>query len=315
MVTAPDFIPIQKPKLVAAPPTGPGWIHEAKLDGDRMQLRVVGGAAAWRSRAGTDRSAWFPDLDAAARLPDCILDGELCALDHGRASFSLLQKWLGARQRGQIEGELAFFVFDLLFHDGELLLERPLSERRERLARLVAAHRDLPFLRSTPPAPADDPLDWARRQGLEGVVSKRLEAPYRPGARTPEWRKAKWRPSQEVVIGGWAMRTPDTFRSLLVGVYEDGRLRYVGRVGTGYDRESVAALLPRLRAVESDRCPFQLGVPPRTGDVHWTRPELVANIAFAEWTRAGQVRQASFQGLRDDKAPREVVAERPAAGG
>jgi bifunctional non-homologous end joining protein LigD len=311
-VPLPEFIPIQKPKLVAAPPLGPEWVHEAKLDGDRMQLRVVGGQPAWRSRTGTDRSAWFPDLAAAAaQLPDCILDGELCALEAGRPSFSLLQARLGARRRGQVEGELSFFAFDLLFGQGELLLQRPLSERRERLAAVLHAGRAAGFLKPTPPAPSVDPLGWARRQGLEGVVSKRLDAPYRPGGRTPEWRKAKWRPSQEVVIGGWAM-TGDKFRSLLVGVYDQGRLRYVGRVGTGFDRAAVADLLPRLERLQTERCPFALGEPPRAASaVRWAQPKLVANVAFAEWTRAGQLRQASFQGLRDDKAPEEVVAERP----
>ena len=114
------------------------------------------------------------------------------------------------------------------------------------------------------------------------------------------------------MIGGWAVTGDHAFRSLLVGVYEAGRLRYVGRVGTGYDRATVEDLQPRLRERETDRCPFEIDAPPRAPEIHWVRPELVANIAFAEWTRAGQVRQASFQGLRDDKAPREVIAERPA---
>lgn len=312
-MTPPLFIPVQKPKLVAAPPIGPEWTHEAKLDGDRMQLRVAGGEASWRSRSGADRTAWLGDLaQQAARLPDCLLDGELCALEAGRPSFSRLQARLGARQRGQIDGDLVFFAFDVLFFGDELLLDEPLAARRERLGEALHAGRELRFLRATAEVREADPIGWARAQGLEGVVSKRLDAPYRPGGRTPEWRKAKWRPSQEVVIGGWAMTGDHKFRSLLVGVHEDGRLRYVGRVGTGYDRVTLEDLLPRLRARETDRCPFEIGAPPGGPQIHWVRPELVANIAFAEWTSAGQVRQASFQGLRDDKAPGEVIAERPA---
>ena len=157
-----------------------------------------------------------------------------------------------------------------------------------------------------------DPLGWARREGFEGVVSKRLDSPYAPGERNDSWRKSKWRPSQEVVIGGWAMTGSRKFRSLLVGVYDDGVLRYVGRVHTGYPRRVMPELLARLRAVRSETCPFEAGDPPRKDPaVQWTRPVLVANIDFAEWTEHGRIRQASFKGLRSDKSPQDVVAEIP----
>jgi bifunctional non-homologous end joining protein LigD len=310
----PIFIPFQHPRLVRAPPSGPDWLHEVKLDGDRFQARVLQGEVRWRSRNGVDRSALLPDLSARlADLPDCILDGELCALDRAeRPNFSLLRARLGARQRHAARDPLVFFAFDLLHLNREALLRRPLAARHEALGRLLRrAPLDGP-IRSAAAITDPDPLGWARREGFEGVVSKRLDSPYAPGERNDSWRKSKWRPSQEVVIGGWAMTGSRKFRSLLVGVYDDGVLRYVGRVHTGYPRRVMPELLARLRAVRSETCPFEAGDPPRKDPaVQWTRPVLVANIDFAEWTEHGRIRQASFKGLRSDKSPQDVVAEIP----
>ena len=288
-----------------------------KLDGYRMQVAVRRGEATWFSRNGhvwTDR---LPDVSAPlGDLPDCVLDGELCALrEDGRSDFSALRSAMGFREAGRVVGDLRFFAFDCLRHGREDLRPRPLAERKEHLeALLVPGCEPLsPLLALVDPLDGEGGplLEAACRLGLEGIVSKRLDAPYVGGAkRLDTWVKAKCRPSQEVVIGGWESDGA-RFRSLLAGVWEGDRFRYVGHINTGYPQAVVAELLPRLRALETATSPYTAGDPPRkTSDIHWVRPELVANADIAEWTASGRLRQSSFKGLRSDKLPREVVRER-----
>jgi bifunctional non-homologous end joining protein LigD len=302
---------------VASPPDGDGWLHEIKYDGYRIGAALEGGRATLWSRRGKDWTREFPEVAAAVRaLParSALLDGEVAALlPDGRTSFQALQNAFATGARPS----LAYFVFDLLFLDGDDLGPRPLVERKAALERLLGAGRGI--VRYAPHVVGGGPAVYreAVRLRLEGIVSKRLDAPYRPG-RNASWLKVKTFLRQELVIGGFTEpegAARDGIGALLVGFHEGRPLRFAGKVGTGFTNAVARTLRARLDRMVQAECPFTPRPAGRLGPgARWVRPELVCEVAFSEWTHDGKVRQSSFQGLREDKAAEEVVRERPASG-
>ena len=289
----------------------PGWLFEVKWDGFRVEAVVDGGTVRLWTRGGKDAKAYFgPFLDVPGWLAarNAVLDGEVIALDdRGEPDFARLQDRIRNRDGGS--GPI-YQVFDLLHLDGRSLLDEPLDVRK---AALANALRDDPRIRYSDHVIGDGSrfLEVARQRGLEGIMAKDRRAPYLPGKRSDRWRKIKIRPEQELVVGGFTRGTGagKDLGALLVGVYEDGALRYTGKVGA-FSGSGRAELLAALAPLVADGSPFEPPPPRRVAaDVVWVRPELVIRAEFAGWTGDGLVRQASYKGIDLGKDPRVVVRE------
>jgi DNA ligase D-like protein (predicted ligase) len=317
----PAWVKPQLTELVKQPPDGPDWFHEIKYDGYRIHARIDDGDLRLLTRTGLDWTRKYPPIAAALeKLPvgRAYFDGELCGVrPDGTTSFSIIQT---ASDSGNADA-LVFFLFDLLFLDREDLTRLPLSERKARLATVMS--RVGPPLQYSDHQIGRDQTFYAEvcKLGLEGVVSKRANAPYVPGSRDL-WVKTKCLNREEFVVVGWT--EPEGTRpylgALLLAYYDDvGELIFAGRVGTGIGHAELERVWRRLQPLATDKMPLEVP-PPRTSRfgsplvlsrVHWVRPELVVEVKFLTWTQEELLRQVIYQGLREDKLATDVRRPRP----
>lgn len=312
----PDFVEPQLAMLVKSAPVGDNWLHEIKLDGYRLQIRIERGEVRFTTRGGLDWTKKFGEelveAFSALSVTEALIDGEVVVENgSGISDFSLLQKDLSEERSDRF----VFYAFDLLYLDGFDLRKVPLRERKEALQRLLAkAPRVLRYSEHFSES-GKLVLQHACRLSLEGIVSKRADDPYRSG-RGRSWVKSKCSARQELVIGGYVPSSVDerAIGSLVMGVFEDKGLRHVGRVGTGYSQAVARDLFDRLQSFRHDESPFSgklTGLERR--DVRFVAPELVAEVEFRGWTADAHLRHASFRGVREDKKANDVVREEPMA--
>jgi len=302
--------------------SSPDWVYERKLDGERCLAYRTPAGVRLMSRNERDITTTFPEIAGALDAQrqgegDIVVDGEIVAFEGAETRFGRLQHRLGLAHPGD---ELVrtipvyYYVFDVLYADGEDTRRLPLISRKEVLARAVTFRDPLRF---TEHRTGDGVafFEQACRDGWEGLIAKRADAPYQAG-RSRDWLKFKCENAQEFVIGGYTdpQRSRVGFGALLLGYYDhDGELVYAGKVGTGFDNETLRSLHARLAALEQDRTPFgRRAAAAHQRGVHWVKPDLVGQVGFTEWTDDGELRHPRFQGMRDDKSAREVVREVPA---
>jgi bifunctional non-homologous end joining protein LigD len=313
------------------------WAYEFKWDGVRAIAYLDGGQVRLESRNGNDLTTSFPELRAlGARLGggSVILDGEIVAFDsHRRPSFQLLQPRIHSSDAAKTlrlaaQQPVTLIVFDILWLNGEPLLDLTYDERRQRLDQLGlglglgngrgrdddgGGGGEAWTVSPRFEGPGADVLSASKQQGLEGVVAKRTDSPYRPGKRSPEWTKVKNILAQEVVIGGWTPgqgHRTNQIGSLLLGLHDQGALAYIGQVGTGFTEGALTDLAKALEPLERESSPFNGEIPSRyRKNAHFAEPRLVGEVSFTEWTTEGRLRHPSWRGLRHDKRPEEVGRE------
>jgi bifunctional non-homologous end joining protein LigD len=317
----PRFVEPMQATLAAAAFRDEAWLFEIKWDGYRVQAHVRDGRAELRSRRGGDAGPWFPRFRGPAPWIDAaeaIVDGEVVALDdEGRPDFGLLAERLGDRQ-----APVVYLAFDLLHLDGWSLIDVPLEARKRLLEAVLRPDARIRYA-SHVVTEGVAFFGAAAAQGLEGVVAKRRRSRYEPGRRSPDWRKVKVRPEQELVVGGWTPGegTAGELGALVVGVFEGAALRFAGKVGSGFDARTRRDLRGRLDLLATDAPPFD--PPPAAAyrgrwggelaGVTWTRPELVIRATLGGWSRDGSVRQAAYKGIDADRDPRTVLREQVSA--
>lgn len=307
----PDFVPPELPTLVDAPPEGPDWLHEIKLDGYRVLWRFEDGKTRFLTRTNQDWTAKFPELAKLRLKADtALIDGEIVANDEkGVSSFQALQEALSA---GRTEG-LKLCAFDLLYLDGDDLREQSLDARKARLKALVDASPKSDKLTFSEhiDGRGKDVFSNACSLSLEGIVSKRRDAPYRPG-RSNDWLKTKCGSRQEFVIGGFTDHSKETgsIGALLIGYFEDGAFIYAGKVGTGFDAAMRKKIRKSLDKLARKDMTFKAVPTAGRRGAHWVTPQIVAEVAYSNWTRDGVLRHPSFQGLRMDKPAKAITRDK-----